>query len=113
MRLRSIRMKEGGATIRVLNTPQTDDLDGKPENWRGKLITHAKSIANMDTPTSKLDGYIVIGMFSDGSSSTAFRINERIPSCLAPAYVAELLRRDAVTGREAVRVFDSKFEWVE
>lgn len=109
MRLRSIRMKNGGATIHVLHTPIDSEIDGRSENLRGKLIGNAKQVASYDG----LDGYIVIGLFSDGTSSVGFRIPPRIPDSLLPSYIAEMLRRDAITEREAERVFDSKFEWVD
>lgn len=112
VRIRRIRMK-GGADVHVLQNPMPDDLAGTPENWRGKLVQHARSISEQGTESGPLDGYIVIGLFADGASSIAFRMPERIPACLLPAYVAELLRRDTIVADAAERVFDSRFEWVD
>lgn len=111
-RIRRVRVKNG-ADVHVLHNPMPDELDGTPENWRGKLIEHAKAVASQGSDDAPLDGYIVIGLFADGMSSVAFRVPQRIPSCLVPAYVAELMRRDAITENEAERVFDQRFEWVE
>jgi len=108
-RIGRVRLK-GGADLHVLHNTYPDTLNDRRENWRGKLVEHARSIAaDMDD----LDGYIVIGLFANGSSCTAFRIPERIPSSLLPAYIAEMLRRDTVVHEEAARTFDSKFEWRE
>lgn len=111
-RIRRIRMHDG-ADVHVLRNPMPDAVDGDHENWRGKLVEHAKAIGAYDEEGKHLDGYIVIGFFSDGATSTAMRMPERLPRCLAPAYVAELVRRDVVTELEAERVFNRKFEWVE
>lgn len=113
MRLRSIRYKDGRATLHVLHNTMPDDLDGTAENWRGKLIEHAKAIASYDDNASALDGYVIVGLFADGKTSLAYRLPERIPQCLAPAYLNEVIRRDVITEREAERVFDHKFEYVE
>lgn len=113
MRLRSVRMKDGGATISVLHTARNDGDPDQPENWRGVILSQAKRIADYDEPDSHLDGFIVIGMFSDGTTSIGCRLPERIPRALIPAYVNEILRRDVITEREAARVFDRKFEWVD
>lgn len=87
-----------------------DTVNGVAENWTGKIVEHARAIANSSEPKSKLDGFIIIGFFDDGRSSIGFRMPARIPACLAPAYVTELVRRDFVVEREAMRVFDDKFE---
>lgn len=106
-------MKDGGAKVRALHTPMPNDLNGTPENWRGRLLHSAKVIAEQGSSGSQIDGFIVIGLFEDGKSSIGYRIPQRIPECLIPAYVAELIRRDTVVEHEAARTFDSKFEWVE
>lgn len=111
-RISRVRTK-AGAHLSFLPTPLTWGDPAEPENWRGKLVHHAKTIADNDETGSKLDGFAVIGFFSDGSTSIGFRMPERIPRCLMPAYVAEILRRDVITDHEAERVFDDKFEWVE
>jgi hypothetical protein len=111
-RIRRVRHKDG-ADVHILRNPMPDTLGGDPENWRGKIVEHAKSIASHDEKGSRLDGYVVIGLFSDFTSSIAFRFPERLPPCLVPGYVTELLRRDAIMSTEAERKFDEKFEWVE
>lgn len=111
-RIRRVRMRDG-ADVSILPTPMLNKLGDEPENWRGKLIANAKGIADQGSPDSKLDGFIIIGLFDDGANSIGFRLPERVPTSLWPAYVAEILRRDIVTEREAERVFDDKFQWVE
>lgn len=106
-RIRSVRYKDGRAPLTLLPTPMPDNYG--TENFRGKLISAAKTVASDDRD---LDGYVVIGLFADGGTNIGFRISNRIPSTLAPAYIAELMRRDAVTNTEARHVFDEKFEWI-
>jgi hypothetical protein len=102
-------MKDG-ADVHILQNPMPNTLGETAENWRGKLLENAKAVANMD---GELDGYVLIGLFSDGCSSVGYRLPGRIPECLAAAYVGELIRRDTVVENEAERTFDRKFEWVE
>jgi hypothetical protein len=111
-RISRVRMKDG-ASVTILPTPMDYGDPDLPENWRGKLIEHAKRIAGYDEPKSELDGFLVIGMFSDGSTSIGLRIPDRLPRPLIPGYVAEILRRDVITECAAERVFDAHFEWVE
>jgi len=106
MRLRSVRYKDGRAPLLLLHNPDTIDL-------MGALQSHARDIAGYSTPGSKLDGFVIIGFFDDGSSSIGCRIPERLPACLIPAYVEELMRRDMVTQPAAKKEFDRNFEWVE
>ncbi|TZG24117.1 hypothetical protein [Sphingomonas montanisoli] len=112
-RVRRVRMKDG-ADVHVLHTPRVHkNENGDPENLLGKIVQHAKQVVDFDTEGSRLDGFLIIGFFDDGSSSLSFRTPDRLPSALIPAYVTELVRRDTVVNREAERVFDAKFEWVE
>jgi len=113
MRLRTIRYKDGRAPLTVLHTPMNDGPADQPENWRGKLLEHAKTIGGHETPGSELAGYIIVGLFSDGSSSAGFRLPDWLPRTLAPSYLAEVVRRDAIMEREARAVFDDMFQWVE
>lgn len=104
-RIGKIRLKAGGAEVRILRRDTPDD-DGR-ENWRGKIVDNARGIASYSQPDSELVGYFVMGLFSDGSSSVAFRYDPKrspIPRALLPAYIAEVLRRDMITYGEAVEV---------
>ena len=84
--------------LHVLHNELTDETAFGKENLRGNIIEHARMIAKMD---GELDGFVVIGFFSDGGRSCGYRISERIPGELLPSYVAEILRRDAITEDEA------------
>lgn len=108
-RIGRIRMKNGGAEVRVLHTPILDGGD-EPENWRGKMIENAKEIASYE---GDLNGYVVIGLWADGCRSLAYRMSPHIPSELFPSYIAEMLRTDAVTDNAAAKEFDRRFEWVD
>lgn len=104
-RIGRIRMKSGGADLRVLHTPMPN-ADGE-ENWRGKMIENAKGIASYE---GDLDGYVVIGLWRDGRRSLAYRFSPRIPRELMPSYVAEMLRREEIVKHEARETFNSMFE---
>lgn len=108
-----IRMKNGGADVRVLNR---DPVNPDGENWRGKIIENARVIAAFDEPGSELVGYLMIGIFTDGKTSLGFRHDKErcpIPLSLMPSWVAELVRRDMIVEREARDTFNEMFEWVE
>ena len=111
-RIGRVRMKNGGADIHVLD--RNDDNDG--ENWRGKIIEHARQIAEQGEPDSSLSGFLVIGFFSDGRTSTGFRYDKDrcpIPRALMPSWIAEIIRRDMITGAEAEYTFNQMYEWRE
>ena len=101
-RIRSVKMKNGGADIAMLPTP----VNHEGENLRGKMIEHARIIADNE---GDMDGFIVIGFWADGARSMGFRVPQRIPRELLPAYVAEMVRTDACTEHE----FHRCFEWNE
>ena len=111
-RISRVRMKNG-ADVSILPTPMDYGDPDAPENWRGAAVRCAKRLAEFDQPHSKLDGFITLGFYSDGSTSLGFRVPERIPRCLLPAYVADLLRRDAIMEQAAADKFDQMFQWVE
>jgi hypothetical protein len=111
-RISRVRMKQG-ADIHVLHNAMPDKIDDREENWRGKIIEHARNIAGHATEEGPLDGFVVIGFFADGASSVGFRVPARIPAALLPGYVSELLRRDTVTSQAAANVFDEKFIWTD
>jgi hypothetical protein len=70
------------------------------ENWRGEIVDHARQVASYSEPGSDLVGFMVIGLFSDGSHAAGFRWDgdkSPIPRRLMPAYVAEIVREDLVT----------------
>jgi hypothetical protein len=100
-RIGRIRMKNGGADVRVLDR-KIDNPNG--ENWRGKVIENAKAVASYDEEGSALVGYILIGIYSDGLTSVGFRYDPEqcpVPRSLMPAWVAELVRRDMIVAPEA------------
>ncbi len=107
-RIRRVRTK-GGADVSILpTTPQKS-----PKGLEATATRHLRNIADMSSDGSQLDGFMVIGFYSDATSAIGFLMPERIPPCLLPAYVAEMVRRDVITGKEAERVFDNNFQWVE
>lgn len=112
VRIGKIRMKAGGAEVRVLDR-SADAANG--ENWRGMLVRHARDIASYEREDSRLVGFVVIGLFSDGGHSLGFRYDPEsslIPRRLLPAYIEELIRADMVTrplsNDEAVEVFNNQ-----
>lgn len=106
-RIRSVRPKHSNVHLMMLPTP----VNNEGENIAGCMLRGAKQVAEYDEPGSRLDGYIVIGLFEDGTRSLGFRIPSRLPRDLLPSYVAEMLRRDGITAHEAAEEFDRRFEW--
>lgn len=101
-RIGKIRMKAGGAEVRLIRQ-ETQDADGS-ENWRGRILSSARAMADFSEPDRELVGYFVMGMFSDGSVSTGWRYDPArspLPRALMPAYVAEVVRQDMITEPEA------------
>lgn len=111
MRLRRIRFKDGRAPIEVLRTPMNCKSDYGDENLLGAVLKCAKKLGDFETPAAPLDGFIVMGFYADNTRSLGFRIPKRISREMLPHYVAEIIRTDAITDREAAQVFDDKFEW--
>ena len=108
-----IRMKNGGAEVRVLDRRPINP-DG--ENWRGKIIENARQIAAHATDDNPLVGYVVIGIYPNGTS-VAWRYDweggsNQVPRMLLPEWIAELIRRDLISGVEARDLFNEMFEWV-
>ncbi len=112
VRLRSVRPKNGGASVTVLHNPMPNYSGDEPDNWRGRLLDHARYIAE-NHDGAVLDGFVVIGMWNDGRRSCGYRMTPRVSRELFPSYIAEILRTDAITENEAEATFDRRFEWVE
>ncbi len=111
-RVGKIKLKAGGAEVRVIHTP-TPDADGA-ENWLGKIVDNARGVASYSEPGSELCGYMVMGLYSDGTCSTAFRYDAKrspIPRALLPSYVAEIIRRDMITEVEACHAVNRANGW--
>lgn len=112
-RIGRIRMKNGGADVRVLNR---EPVNPNGEDWRGKIVANARGVADQATDEAPLVGYLVVGLYADGASSVGFRYDyDRcpVPRMLIPAWVAEILRRDMITAPEAADKFNDMFEWRE
>lgn len=105
-RIGKVRMKETGFEFRVIDGPV------EPENDVGaSMVRHARKVAEWPDMT----GSIVIGVFKDGATSVGFRWSDDcvVPRSLAPAWIAEIVRREMVTAIEADAVFHENFQWVE
>jgi hypothetical protein len=112
-RISRVRLK-GGPDVRVLHRGEPNPGG---EDWRGIMVRHAREIAEKGTDEAPLAGFVVLGIFADGTTSLGYRydVHQRlsIPRALIPAWIAEIIRRDIITNIEARDVFDEKFEWVE
>ena len=110
-RIGRVRMKSGGADVRILrNKP---GLDGK-EDWRGAIVKNARAVADMGTDEDALVGYVLVGVFKGGAASVGYRYHPDecpIPRALFPAWIAEVIRRDRISNEEARDVFHEMFEW--
>ena len=117
-RIGRIRMKDGGAEVRVLHSrPGPDGGD----DWRGAVVRNARAVAEFATEEAPLVGYLLIGFYDDGTNSVGFRYDSNnrnaIPTNLIPAWTAEIIRRhmivDAEASDKARTVFNEMFEWRE
>jgi hypothetical protein len=114
VRVRRVRLKDGGAEVRVLRSnPGPDGGD----DWRGAVVRNARAVAEMATDDSPLVGYVLIGLYGDGAASVGYRYDNKagniIPRALIPAWIAEIIRRDMLAGEQAREVFHEMFEWRE
>lgn len=95
-RIGRIKLKAGGAEVRVLYSSTVDQSS--------RIIHHARRIAEMSEPASQLVGFVTIGMFSDGKTSFGCYYDQTtavVPRAMVPAWAAEVLRRDLITAAEA------------
>lgn len=109
-RIGRIKLKEGGE-LHVLHQV-TPDNDGK-ENWRGLIVEHARTIAESGNDKQRLSGFLIIGLFSDGSTNAAFRYDPDaniMPRVLLPMFAEEVVRREVIMSSEAEYVFKEMYE---
>lgn len=90
-RIGKIRLKSGGAEVRLLHRQTRED----GENWRGVIVDHAREIA-AHQPNDGMVGFFIVAMFEDGGYSSSHRMDKaaRIHRTLLPSYIAEVVRRD-------------------
>ena len=95
-RIGKVRMKSGGAEVRVLRRELVDQS--------AKIIKYARKIAEMSKPGEALVGFVTIGLFEDGKTSIGCHYDPTtsvVPRALLPTWVAEVIRRDLITAHEA------------
>lgn len=110
-RIGRVRMKNGGADVRVLNR---EPINADGEDWRGKIVSNARGVADQATDKAPLVGFVVLGFFADGGYSLGYRYdyeNCPVPRTLIPAWVEDVLRRDMIMKIEARETFEEMFEW--
>ena len=101
-RIGRVRMKDGGADVRV--------LPGSPTGERAQLLMrHARILA---TQTDAIAGFVVIAWDRDGAYQVGFDASgsdNPIPRTLLPTWVAEVLRREAVTTQQIHDVLERDY----
>lgn len=105
-RIGRVRMKNGGADVRVLHTPRRAD---NGENWNGKLVEHAKTLA---ADPAEIVGYHIVAVYQDGAYNSASRIDPvrcPIPQALWPSYVAEVIRREIIVRNDVRDIVDNEY----
>jgi hypothetical protein len=69
----------------------------------------------MGTAEDPLVGYVLIGIYDSGQTSTGFRYDpgnrNAIPRSLLPSWTAEVMRRELITSVEAEDRFNTMFQW--
>lgn len=113
-RIGRFRMNSGGPWVRVI---RREEPNPGGEHYAGLIVKHAREVASYHGAEAQLVGYFVLGVFSNGRASTAWRLDpdtSPVPRKLFPAYVTELMRESMITGPrandEAVEVFNN--QWV-
>lgn len=107
-RVRRVRMKAGGADVRVFPSPASvNDISDA-------LLKSARHIVSEQDETSTLEGYAVIALYADGQKNICYDLSgdHGVPLELLPAYMSELMRRVTVA-RTAADTFSDMFEWPE
>ncbi len=90
-RIGKIRLKAGGAEVRVLNR----DLRPDGETYRGLIVQQARMIAENEPD---MVGFVVVGIFADGSYDCGLRLDGDavIGRTMLPSYVADILSKEAL-----------------
>ncbi len=110
-RIGRIRMKNGGADVRVIDRSA---VSPGGEDWRGNIIDCARKSAGLATEDAPLVGFVVVGLYGDGAASVGYRYDlesRTIPRALLPEWIAEIIRRDMIAQPDAREVFNEMFEW--
>ena len=105
-RISRVRMKDGGADVRVLKS-------GGGLSTRAKLLLeYARQTAAIRDKDGDFAGFLILAWGSNGwftvSGDVATK-ESRIPINLLPAWVEETVRREFVTGREVRQIIDNEY----
>jgi hypothetical protein len=110
-RIAHIRMKNGGAAVRVIDRKP---LNYEDEDWRGHLLANARKIAEQTEEDNPIVGYVILGLQESGAFQMGWRYDwdrATVPRMLFPAWIAELIRRDMIMEDVATDKFNEMFEW--
>lgn len=85
---------------------------GGEANWAGALLAGARKAVEWQEQDGPISGYVLLAFYADGSTWASHRWGNESPinRCALPQFIAEVLRRDVITGKEAQEVFDEMFE---
>ena len=106
-RISRVRMKSGGAEIRVFQRPDCGIADR-----RGELMRHARIVVDGSEANDALVGHMVIGFFASGKSSVGCYHDQdtcRIPRALLPAWIEDIVRREMIVDPEVRDMFNEMF----
>lgn len=102
-RIGRIRMKTGGADVRVI------DATPPKTQFGAALMMNARTVA---TRWDNLAGYVMIGWDSGGGYTVGWRYDPEaggIPPTLLPSWVAEVVRREIVSAQAVRDVIDREY----
>jgi hypothetical protein len=107
-RIRSVRMKNGGAHITIVEGYARPDED---ETVAGTLLRASREMVEDGT----MAAFVIVGFTQEGAALFNWRHSDGcpMPRTLIPPYIAELSRRYVITSEEASERFNEMFEWVE
>lgn len=107
-RIGRVRMKNGGADIRIVDGFRMPQEDESPD---ATLLRCAREFVEEEGTAA----FLVVGWGADGKVLFNWRYTDDCPMArtLMPSYIAELTRRYVITTHEAEERFHEMFEWVE
>lgn len=90
-RVGRIKLKSGGAEVRVLHAAERGELNDK-------LVEHAGIIAGLFPKDDEMMGFVVVAWGRDGGFSRGTRIHRdsQVGETMIPSFVADVLRRDTM-----------------
>lgn len=99
-RIGRVKMKNGGADVHIFPCQKRSEV-------ADSLVRNAREMSEDD----QIEGYFVITLLEHGQYNLAFRLSRDgyLTPTMAPAYIAEVVRRATATRQEIQDIIDELF----